>query len=185
MRDPRPSVRSSLATIASSLEGSPGRRAQTHPRVSSTGRPGPCITPSSVSPFITITFPMSILRSQQRHQDAPPGGSRDQGDSGLSALYKQERPKSTSPPNTDRGDRSTSRAQEIAGNSRRPARSPASRRSGRRLGTGQARASRAAGETRHCGPASRRADRWSPRGMRSERPIQRSMLRKLSAFSSC
>src|SRR5579884_407579 len=37
-------------------------------RVSSSGRPGPCITPSSVTQFITTTLPMPLLRSLQRHR---------------------------------------------------------------------------------------------------------------------
>src|SRR5207253_5383504 len=55
-----PPIRSPiLATVASSPYGIPQPPSANPSRVSSSGRPGPCITPSSVTQFITITFPIS------------------------------------------------------------------------------------------------------------------------------
>src|SRR5438093_7016607 len=48
-----------LAMLASSPYSIPQPPRTNPSRVSSSGRPGPCITPSSVTQFITITFPIS------------------------------------------------------------------------------------------------------------------------------
>ena len=57
-RDPAPIRSPILATIASSLYGTAQPPCANPSRVSSSGRPGPCITPSSVTLFITMTLPI-------------------------------------------------------------------------------------------------------------------------------
>src|SRR5438309_5641094 len=55
-----PAIRSPiLATVGPPPYGIPQPPSANPSRVSSSGRPGPCITPSSVTQFITITFPIS------------------------------------------------------------------------------------------------------------------------------
>src|SRR6266566_7279944 len=70
-----------LATIASSLYGTAQPPRSNPSRVSSSGRPGPCITPSSVTPFITIIFPilspvLSISAAQTTDRDGRTHESR-------------------------------------------------------------------------------------------------------------
>src|SRR5438445_10689717 len=104
-----PPIRSPiLATVASSPYGIPQPPSANPSRVSSSGRPGPCITPSSVTQFITITFPISSPVLLPSHLlffslGAPPrcatgGFARPQGYSGFSPLHERDRPKSTPPP---------------------------------------------------------------------------------------
>src|SRR5438445_12440548 len=112
-----PPIRSPiLATVASSPYGIPQPPSANPSRVSSSGRPGPCITPSSVTQFITITFPISsplLLLSHllffshliscssvsARHPRARPVDSQDPRVIPAShPLHERDRPKSTPPP---------------------------------------------------------------------------------------
>src|SRR5438445_2421753 len=112
-----PPIRSPiLATVASSPYGIPQPPSANPSRVSSSGRPGPCITPSSVTQFITITFPISsplLLPSHllffshliscssvsARHPRARPVDSQDPRVIPAShPLHERDRPKSTPPP---------------------------------------------------------------------------------------